>query len=92
MTTVKGFEQRADGLWEVSTIRTGSWLRRDKRTFTATYLILAAGTWGSQHLLFNMRDKGALPRSFEASGRSDPDQFGVDRRRRDTEASSRTWT
>lgn len=61
MTTVKGFERRSDGLWEVRTVRTGSWLRRDRRTFTATQLVLAAGTWGTQHLLFKMRDRGRLP-------------------------------
>lgn len=61
MTTVRGFEQRADGLWEVRTQRTGSLLRHDRRTLTATHLILAAGTWGTQHLLFKMRDKGKLP-------------------------------
>lgn len=60
MTTVKGFERRSDGLWEVRTVRTGSWLRRDRRTFTATQLVLAAGTWGTQHLLFKMRDRGRL--------------------------------
>src|SRR5947209_13533387 len=68
MTTVKSFEQRSDGLWEVKTVRTGSWLRRDRRTFTASHLILAAGTWGTQHLLFRMRDKGALPRLSERLG------------------------
>ena len=68
MTTVKGFEQRSDGLWEVRTVRTGSWLRRDRRTFTATHLIVAAGTWGTQHLLFKMRDKGKLPRLSERLG------------------------
>ncbi|MBL7507718.1 GMC family oxidoreductase, partial [Escherichia coli] len=31
------------------------------RTFTATQLVLAAGTWGTQHLLFKMRDRGRLP-------------------------------
>jgi cholesterol oxidase len=62
MTTVKRFEQRGDGLWEVRTVRTGSWLRRDRRTYTAKHLILAAGTWGTQHLLFKMRDEGRLPR------------------------------
>ncbi|MBV9321323.1 MAG: GMC family oxidoreductase [Mycobacterium sp.] len=62
MTTVSGFEQRPDGLWEVRTVRTGRWVRKQKRTFTATHLVLAAGTWGTQHLLFKMRDKGKLPR------------------------------
>ena len=68
MTTVKGFEQRPDGLWEVRTVRTGSWLRRDKRTFTAAHVILAAGTWGTQHLLFKMRDTGKLPSLSEQLG------------------------
>ncbi|KDO93437.1 GMC oxidoreductase [Mycobacterium avium] len=62
MTTVKAFEQRPDGLWQVRTVRTGSWVRRDRRTYTAKHLILAAGTWGTQHLLFKMRDEGQLPR------------------------------
>jgi cholesterol oxidase len=62
MTTVKRFQQRPDGLWEVRTVRTGSWLRRDRRTYTAKHVVLAAGTWGTQHLLFNMRDQGLLPR------------------------------
>ncbi|BBX65480.1 cholesterol oxidase [Mycobacterium saskatchewanense] len=68
MTTVKGFEQRPDGLWEVRTVRTGSWLRRDRRTFTAENLILAAGTWGTQHLMFKMRDRGKLPRLSDRLG------------------------
>ena len=49
-------------------MRTGSWLRRDRRTFTASHLILAAGTWGTQHLLFKMRDKGKLPRLSKRLG------------------------
>jgi cholesterol oxidase len=61
MTTVTAFEQHPDGVWEVHTVRTGRWLRRKRRTFTATQLVLAAGTWGTQHLLFKMRDGGKLP-------------------------------
>ncbi|CDO27938.1 GMC family oxidoreductase [Mycolicibacterium porcinum] len=60
MTTVTNFEQRADGLWEVTTVRTGSKLRRRRKTFTATHLILAAGTYNTQKLLFKMRDTGQL--------------------------------
>ncbi|WP_124713465.1 GMC family oxidoreductase [Mycolicibacterium nivoides] len=60
MTTVTSFEQRADGLWEVTTVRTGSKLRRRRKTFTATHLILAAGTYNTQKLLFKMRDTGKL--------------------------------
>ena len=61
MTTVTGFRQRSDGVWEVSTARTGRWLRRGAQTFTANHVVLAAGTFGTQKLLFKMRDKGALP-------------------------------
>jgi cholesterol oxidase len=68
MTTVTGFQQRSDGLWEVSTARTGRWLRRSRKTFTATHLIMAAGTFGTQKLLFKMRDTGRLPRLSDKLG------------------------
>ncbi|HLR99154.1 MAG TPA: GMC family oxidoreductase [Mycolicibacillus parakoreensis] len=60
LTTVTGFEQRADGLWQVHTVRTGWGLRRKRRSFTATHLMLAAGTYNTQRLLFKMRDAGKL--------------------------------
>ncbi len=68
MTTVRDFQQRADGLWEVRTGRTGSWLRRDRHTYTATHLVLAAGTWGTQHLLFKVRDQGKLAKLSDQLG------------------------
>lgn len=68
MTTVTGFEQRPDGLWNVHTVRTGRWVRKQKRTFTASHVVLAAGTWGTQRLLFKMRDKGKLPKLSDKLG------------------------
>jgi cholesterol oxidase len=68
MTTVTGFEQRSDGLWEVRTARTGLSPLRRRRTLTATYLILAAGTFGTQKLLFKMRDAGKLPKLSDKLG------------------------
>lgn len=68
MTTVTGFAQRADGLWEVRTARTGRKLRRGRRTFTATHVVLAAGTFNTQKLLFKMRDGGQLPRLSDKLG------------------------
>lgn len=67
MTTVSGFSQRSDGVWEVRTKRTGL-LPLRRRTYTATHVVLAAGTFGTQKLLFNMRDKGKLPRLSEKLG------------------------
>ncbi|BDX34043.1 cholesterol oxidase [Mycobacterium antarcticum] len=61
MTTVTSFEPRPGGGWDVHTARTGRWLRKKKRTFTASHVIVAAGTWGTQQLLFKMRDTGRLP-------------------------------
>jgi cholesterol oxidase len=68
MRTVTGFEQLPDGTWRVQTVRTGRWLRKRKRSFTTAHLVLAAGTWGTQHLLFRMRDKGKLPKISDRLG------------------------
>ena len=68
MTTVTGFEQRPDGVWEIHTVRTGRWARKNTRTFTARQLILAAGTWGTQNLMFKMRDAGRLPKLSDKLG------------------------
>ena len=68
MTTVTGFEQRADGLWDVRTVRTGSYVRRKRRTYTANHVVLAAGTYNTQKLLFKMRDKGKLPKLSDKLG------------------------
>ncbi|WP_395308043.1 GMC family oxidoreductase [Mycobacterium sp. AMU20-3851] len=68
LTSVREFEQRPDGVWEVRTVRTGGKLRRTRKTFTADHLILAAGTYGTQKLLFRMRDKGMLPELSDRLG------------------------
>lgn len=61
MTTATGLEQRPDGTWTVTTERTGSWVRKGRRSITAGQVVLAAGSWGSQNLLFAMKDTGKLP-------------------------------
>lgn len=68
MTTVTSFQQRPDGVWEVQTRRTDRWVRNGKRTFTANQVILAAGTYGTQRLLFKMRDTGRLPKLSDRLG------------------------
>jgi cholesterol oxidase len=60
MTTVTGFEQRGDGTWEVHTKRTGRLVPGGRKTYTAKHVVLAAGTYGTQNLLFKMRDAGKL--------------------------------
>src|ERR1700710_1815089 len=46
MTTVTKVEPRPDGVWNVHTARTGRWLRKKKKVYTASNVIVAAGTWG----------------------------------------------
>jgi cholesterol oxidase len=61
MTTVTAIRPRHDGRYDVDTMRTGSWVRRHRRTFVARDVVFAAGTLGTQKLLHRMRDEGHLP-------------------------------
>lgn len=68
MTTVTGLRERAGGTWEVATERTGAWRRKNRHTYTAGHVVLAAGTWGTQHLLHHLKDTGALPKLSDRLG------------------------
>jgi cholesterol oxidase len=48
--------------YEVVTERPGAWLRRDRRTFTARGVVVAAGALGTNRLLQRCRLNGSLPR------------------------------
>jgi cholesterol oxidase len=61
LTTVTALRPQPDGAWQVDTVRTGAWIRKSPSTFTARHVVLAAGTLGTQKLLFAMRDRGILP-------------------------------
>jgi cholesterol oxidase len=61
LTTVTAVRPRSDGRYDVDTVRTGAWVRRRRRTFTADHVVFAAGTMGTQKLLHRMRDEGHLP-------------------------------
>jgi cholesterol oxidase len=47
--------------YEVVTERPGAWLRRDRRTYTATGVVMAAGALGTNRLLQRCRLNGSLP-------------------------------
>ncbi|WP_067676875.1 FAD-dependent oxidoreductase [Nocardia miyunensis] len=61
LTTVTAVRPLPDDSWEVGTERTGAWFRKSPTTLTASHVVFAAGTRGTQQLLFAMRDKGILP-------------------------------
>ncbi|WP_078293770.1 GMC family oxidoreductase [Mycobacterium sp. D16R24] len=69
LTTVTDLRQRADGTWEVHTVRTGAWLYKSHKVFTARNVVLAAGTWGTQRLLHRVKDRGRLPELSDQLGK-----------------------
>ncbi|QWF79576.1 GMC family oxidoreductase [Amycolatopsis sp. CA-230715] len=62
LTTVTAVTEAADGTFEVALRKTGKRGRRFTHRLTATKVVFAAGTWGTQNLLHRMRDTGGLPR------------------------------
>ena len=69
-TTVDGLSRRADGTWEVSTHGSSSWgpLGRRSRTYTASQVVVAAGTFNTQRLLHHAKER-TLPAISDAMGR-----------------------
>ncbi|QRP44645.1 GMC oxidoreductase [Amycolatopsis sp. FDAARGOS 1241] len=49
------------GGYAVDTERTGRWVRRGRRTFTAREVVFSAAALGTQRLLHKLRDDGTLP-------------------------------
>jgi cholesterol oxidase len=67
--TVTSVRPLPGGGYAVDTVRTGSWLAGStRRTWTADQVVLAAGTWGTQHLLHRMKATGTLPRLSDRLG------------------------
>ncbi|WP_329460163.1 GMC family oxidoreductase [Streptomyces sp. NBC_01497] len=63
MTTVAAVTEHEDGGHRVVTVPTDARRRSGKyRTLRARYVVIAAGTYGTQTLLHTMRDRGLLPR------------------------------
>jgi cholesterol oxidase len=90
MTTVSGLTQRADGGWDVETVRTGAWAAaRTRRTVRSTQVVLAAGAYGTQRLMHRMRDAGRLshlsPRLGELTRTNSESLLGALSRRRDAD-------
>jgi cholesterol oxidase len=62
LTTVTDVRPRAGGGYDLTTVRTGRWLRREKKVVTAEHVIFAAASLGTQRLLHRCRDGGSLPK------------------------------
>ena len=69
LRTVTEVRELPSGGYAVTTRRSGSWMRHERRTTTAEQVVVSAGTWGTQQLLHRMKDSGALPRLSTALGK-----------------------
>jgi cholesterol oxidase len=61
MTTVVDVRESPDGGYLVDTHRSGGWVRKDRRTWTADQVVFSAAGIGTQDLLHRLRAKGSLP-------------------------------
>ena len=62
LTTAVAVRALPHGGYAVDVERTGAWrARRTARSLTASQVVFAAGTWGTQRLLHGMKAAGALP-------------------------------
>ena len=57
------------GGYEVTTVNSISRLRKNRRRFTCRGVVIAASSLGSMELLFQLREKGSLPRLSDGIGR-----------------------
>ncbi|WP_405133206.1 GMC oxidoreductase [Nocardia sp. NBC_01388] len=68
LTTVTDVRPLSGGGYTVETVRTGRWIRKQRREFTAEQVIFAAASLGTQRLLHRLRDGGSLPNVSERLG------------------------
>jgi cholesterol oxidase len=61
MTTVIDVRQSPGGGYEVETVRSGRWVRKQRRTWRADQVVFSAAAIGTQNLLHRLRASGSLP-------------------------------
>ncbi|WP_280333274.1 GMC family oxidoreductase [Nocardia wallacei] len=61
LTTVVDVRPLPGGGYAVDTVRTGRWVRKARKTFTAEQVVFSAAALGTQKLLHRLRDTGSLP-------------------------------
>jgi cholesterol oxidase len=62
MTTVVDVQESPDGGYLVETVRSGRWVRKERRTWRADQVVFSAASLGTQDLLHRLRANGSLPR------------------------------
>jgi cholesterol oxidase len=62
LTTVVDVRESPGGGYEVETVRSGRWVRRQRRTWRADQVVFSAAAIGTQNLLHRLRASRSLPR------------------------------
>ena len=65
---LNGKPDGSDG-YEVRTVKSTAWLRREARRFTCRGVVFAASALGTMDLLFRLKQKGSLPAISDQLGR-----------------------
>ncbi len=68
---IRGKDGRRDGSagYEVTSVKSGAWFFRGKRTERARGIVISAGTYGTNKLLMNCKLSGSLPRISHRLGK-----------------------
>jgi len=66
--TVIKTEQLNDGSWKITARKSSAWFG-GKRLFTASQVVVAAGTYNTQKLMHKMKSDGVLPKISDALGK-----------------------
>jgi cholesterol oxidase len=61
LTTVVDVRESPGGGYEVEAVRSGRWVRRQRRTWRADQVVFSAAAIGTQNLLHRLRAGGSLP-------------------------------
>ncbi|MGV9719274.1 FAD-dependent oxidoreductase [Nocardia beijingensis] len=89
LTTVTDVRPLPGGGYEISTVRTGRWVRKARKKFTAEQVVFAAAALGTQRLLHRLRDRGSLPdispRLGELSRTNSEELLSIRSRRKDSD-------
>lgn len=62
MTTVVDVHESPAGRYQVETVHTGRWVRKQHRTWSADQVVFSAAALGTQNLLHRLLANGSLPR------------------------------
>jgi len=71
VVNVKPLSGTADGSagYEIQTLRSTAWIRRQRRTLTCRAVVFSASSLGTMELLFRLKDNGSLPAISKCLGK-----------------------